>query len=69
MIGHRRQRERQIVKLLGEGVGEVPALVARMYVGLDPRLVGAAGRSVLAHLLDLVRRGLVTRDGEVFATN
>lgn len=69
MIGHRRQRERQIVKLLGEGVGEVPALVARMYVGLDPRLVGAAGRSVLAHLLDLVRRGLVTRDGEVFAVN
>lgn len=69
MIGHRRQRERQIIKLLGEGVGEVPALVARMYVGLDPRLVGAAGRSVLAHLLDLVRRGLVVRDGEVFAEN
>jgi glyoxylase-like metal-dependent hydrolase (beta-lactamase superfamily II) len=69
MIGHRRQRERQIVKLLGEGVGEVPALVARMYVGLDPRLVGAAGRSVLAHLLDLVRRGLVTRDGESFRPN
>jgi hypothetical protein len=54
MIGHRRQRERQIVKLLGEGASSI-ALVAQMYVGLDPRLVGAAGRSVLAHLLDLVR--------------
>jgi glyoxylase-like metal-dependent hydrolase (beta-lactamase superfamily II) len=66
MIGHRRQRERQIQKLLEEGVGAIPALVARMYAGLDPRLVGAAGRSVLAHLLDLERRGLVARAGEDF---
>ena len=30
-----------------------------MYKGLDPRLIGAAGRSVLAHLMDLekTRRG------------
>jgi glyoxylase-like metal-dependent hydrolase (beta-lactamase superfamily II) len=67
MIGHRRQRERQIVKLLGEGLRDVPALVARMYVGLDPRLVGAAGRSVLAHLIDLDRRGLIARDGDAFS--
>lgn len=67
MIGHRRQRERQILKLLGEDAGSIPALVARMYAGLDPRLVGAAGRSVLAHLLDLERRGLVVRAGEDFA--
>nr|WP_206237929.1 MBL fold metallo-hydrolase [Novosphingobium terrae] len=66
MIGHRRQRERQILKLLGEDVQEIPALVARMYAGLDPRLVGAAGRSVLAHLLDLIRRGLVRQEGEAF---
>jgi len=66
MIGHRRQRERQILKLLGEEVRAVPAMVARMYAGLDPRLVGAAGRSVLAHLLDLERRGLVVREGGDF---
>lgn len=66
MIGHRRQRERQILKLLGEGQSDTPALVARMYAGLDPRLVGAAGRSVLAHLLDLIRRGLVRQEGERF---
>ena len=34
-------------------------MVARMYVGIDPRLSVAAERSVLAHLIDLERRGLV----------
>ncbi|MGJ3647137.1 MBL fold metallo-hydrolase [Sphingomonas sp. GlSt437] len=62
LIGHRRQRENQILKLLGEGVGHIPDMVARMYVGLDPRLNGAAGRSVLAHLIDLRDRGLATGD-------
>lgn len=66
MAGHRRQRENQILRLLGEGPAAIPAMVARMYVGLDPRLVGAAGRSVLAHLLDLRARGRVAgeEDGE-----
>ncbi|PKP91840.1 MAG: MBL fold metallo-hydrolase [Alphaproteobacteria bacterium HGW-Alphaproteobacteria-16] len=65
MMGHRKQREGQILRLLGEGMGEIPAIVERMYVGLDPRLVGAAGRSVLAHLIDLRTRGIVhgTEDG------
>ena len=58
-MGHRKQREGQILRLLREDVGAIPAMVERMYVGLDPRLTGAAGRSVLAHLLDLRARGLV----------
>lgn len=66
LIGHRRQREGQILRLLREDVHEVPAMVARMYVGLDPRLIGAAGRSVLAHLIDLRVRGLVTEEGEAW---
>ena len=37
-------------------------MVARMYVGLDEKLVPAAGRSVLAHLLDLEARGMAWRD-------
>lgn len=57
MIGHRRQRERQILKLLENGEGHIPDMVAAMYKGLDPRLTGAAGRSVLAHLVDLQNRG------------
>ena len=56
MIGHRRQRERQIIKLLEAGEGHIPDMVASMYKGLDPRLTGAAGRSVLAHLVDLQNR-------------
>lgn len=64
LIGHRRQREGQILRLLRQDIGSVPAMVERMYAGLDPRLTGAAGRSVLAHLIDLSARGLVTRQGE-----
>ncbi|MDQ3074273.1 MAG: MBL fold metallo-hydrolase [Pseudomonadota bacterium] len=61
MIGHRMQRERQILKRLGEGDRAVHEIVAAAYPGLDPRLVPAAGGSVTAHLLDLVRRGMVER--------
>ncbi len=58
LAGHRKQRERQILKLLGEGVGEVADMVPKMYAGIDVRLYGAAGRSVLAHLIDLRDRGM-----------
>jgi glyoxylase-like metal-dependent hydrolase (beta-lactamase superfamily II) len=67
LLGHRKQREGQILRLLRDQVGEVPAMVARMYVGLDPRLTGAAERSVLAHLLDLRGRGLAVESGETWA--
>lgn len=61
MIGHRRSRENQILKLLGEGIGEIAAMVPQMYKGVDEQLWPAAGRSVMAHLIDLERRGMVTR--------
>ncbi|WP_448661717.1 MBL fold metallo-hydrolase [Sphingomonas sp. CJ20] len=64
LMGHRKQREGQILRLLREEPRDVPAMVERMYVGLDPRLTGAAGRSVLAHLIDLRTRGIVTEEGE-----
>jgi glyoxylase-like metal-dependent hydrolase (beta-lactamase superfamily II) len=66
MIGHRRQRERQIRRLVGEAPQAISAMVAQMYAGLDERLHGAAAQSVLAHLIDLERRGEVTRTGEVW---
>ncbi|MGH6705220.1 MAG: MBL fold metallo-hydrolase [Sphingomicrobium sp.] len=59
MIGHRLQRERQILKLLEQQSRDIPDIVASAYPGLDQRLVPAAGGSVLAHLVDLERRGLV----------
>ncbi|MFM7028754.1 MAG: MBL fold metallo-hydrolase [Chakrabartia sp.] len=60
MMGHRKQREGQILRLLADGVGHIPEMVASMYKGVDARLHPAAGRSVLAHLIDLRDRGLVT---------
>ena len=66
MLGHRRQRESQILRLMGEGPQLIPAMVTRMYKGLDPRLAGAAARSVLAHLIDLERQGRVARSDETW---
>jgi len=57
--GHRRQRERQILALVEEGVGAIADMVPRMYKNVDARLWPAAGRSVLAHLIDLRDRGIV----------
>jgi glyoxylase-like metal-dependent hydrolase (beta-lactamase superfamily II) len=64
MLGHRKSREKQILRALGQGPRAIPDMVAVMYKGLDPRLTGAAGRSVLAHLLDLKMRKLVAEQGE-----
>ena len=65
-IGHRKQRERQILSLLEQRARTIPEIVADAYPGLDPRLVTAAGGSVFAHLLDLEARGLVVREGETW---
>ena len=67
MIGHRRQRERQILRLLGEEARSVADLVPVMYAGVAQFLWPAAGQSVLAHLLDLEQRGLASRAGDIWA--
>lgn len=67
MIGHRRQRERQILKLLAQQPSSIAELVPVMYKGVDERLWPAAGQSVHAHLIDLERRGKVSLAGEVWA--
>jgi len=67
MIGHRRQRERQIARLLGEGLTHIDAMVPRMYKGVDQRLWPAAGRSVLAHLIELEAKGQVSRVEETWS--
>jgi glyoxylase-like metal-dependent hydrolase (beta-lactamase superfamily II) len=59
---HRLGREASILHRLGGGASDIPALVRSIYVGLDPRLSGAAALSVLAHLEDLVTRGLVATE-------
>ncbi len=64
LLGHRRQREAQILRTIDEGIATVPEMVERMYVGVDRGLFGAAGGSVLAHLIDLQGRGLVTLEDD-----
>ena len=65
MMGHRKQREGQILRFLERnGDSIIPDMVAEMYKGVDPRLHPAAGRSVLAHLIDLDQRGIVLSGGQ-----
>ena len=63
-MGHRRQRDAQILSCLDDGVGDIREMVPRMYKGVDERLYPAAARSVLAHLVQLVADGRVSCDGE-----
>ena len=63
LITHRKQRENQILRLLGEGTDAIPAMVAMMYAMVDKRLHPAAERSVLAHLIDLQAQGRVQPAG------
>ena len=62
-ILHRKAREASILHRLGKGAADIPSIVRASYIGIDPRLIGAAGLSVLAHMEDLVARGLVETDG------
>jgi len=63
LIRHRAGREASILHRLGKGAADIPTIVKAIYIGLDPRLAGAAALSVLAHLEDLVARGAVATDG------
>jgi glyoxylase-like metal-dependent hydrolase (beta-lactamase superfamily II) len=61
---HRKMRERAILERIRAGDRTITEMVAAIYRDTDPRLHGAAGLSVLAHLEDLVARGLVTTEGD-----
>ena len=62
MLAHRAAREAEILAALAPGPASVEDLVARIYAGVDPALRGAAGRNVLAHLIDLAERGIVAAE-------
>ena len=63
LILHRKAREASILHRLAKGATDIATIVRAVYIGLDPRLVKAAGFSVLAHMEDLVARGAVATDG------
>jgi len=64
LIAHRQKRHEAILGALARGPRTIPQIVQELYIGLDPRLKSAAGRSVLAHLVDMVKSGDVLTDGE-----
>ena len=59
LVAHRREREAQIREALRDGPATVAALVSRLYADVPRHLHPAAERNVLAHLLDLIARGVV----------
>ena len=63
-ITHRRARETQVVERLKAGDSDIREMVKTMYIDVDKRLHPAAALSVLAHMQDLTKRGLVACDGK-----
>lgn len=62
-IQHRLERERQILAEMNAGQTRIKAMVSSMYADVDKRLHPAAAHSVLAHMIHLVKKGVVTTTG------
>jgi glyoxylase-like metal-dependent hydrolase (beta-lactamase superfamily II) len=58
-VAHRKMRERQILKLLGDGSAKIPDIVGKLYTDTPEGLLDMAGRQVHAHLLKLKAEGKV----------
>lgn len=67
LVAHRRTREAQIRAALATAPGTPAELAARIYTDTAPALLPAAARNVLAHLVDLVTRGIAAPDGPLSA--
>ena len=63
LVTHRRAREKAILALLSQSPSSAPALARTIYTETPSALLGAAIRNVLAHLIDLHGRDLVTHTG------
>jgi glyoxylase-like metal-dependent hydrolase (beta-lactamase superfamily II) len=68
LLGHRMQREASVMRALEDGPKTIDQVVARLYPDLDPKLHGAAARSVTAHLQKLAAESRATEDGETWRT-
>ncbi len=62
-VKHRKMRERQILKVLGDGPAKIPEIVTRLYTDTPEGLLDMAGRQVHAHLLKLRTDGKVEGSG------
>lgn len=60
---HRKMRETAVLSRIRAGDQTIPEIVKVIYKETDPRLHGAAGLSVFAHIEDLVLQNKVVCDG------
>jgi glyoxylase-like metal-dependent hydrolase (beta-lactamase superfamily II) len=67
LVAHREKREAMVLKVLAKGPAAIPDLVSRIYGGLDPRLVGAAGATLHAHLLKLAHEEQVVENNGIWS--
>lgn len=66
-IAHREERFRQILAALAAGPADAATLAARIYTELEPALLPAAARNVLASLIALAEAGRVTAPAGIAA--
>ncbi|HET7409117.1 MAG TPA: MBL fold metallo-hydrolase [Paracoccaceae bacterium] len=66
-IAHRRQRFGQIMDALRDGPADAATLARRIYTEVDPGLLPAAARNVLASLIGLADQGEVRPHGPIAA--
>ena len=63
VIKHRMEREEQFIRLIGEGVNDVEALLTHIYGDVSDRLAFLARHQVVAHLKKWKEEGLVVASG------
>ena len=63
-VGHRAEREAQVLDALAAGESTVESVAAKIYPSLIDALVPMARESVLAHLQKLESERRVSRDGD-----
>lgn len=68
LIAHRQGREAQIVRALQHGPADAAALAAAIYTEIPSRMLSAATRNVLAHLIDLTQKKRAEPIGELSRT-
>lgn len=65
LLAHRITREQSVMERLKKGDRRIPDIVREIYRDIDPKLHGAAALSMLAHMEDLVSRGVVETEDEI----
>lgn len=63
LVAHRQSREAAILDHLAGGPATAATLAARIYAETPDALLGAATRNVLAHLIDLYGKSVVSTNG------